>query len=117
MLIWHGCTLECIASSVARIRGKNAGSSGLLDGMLVSCPAGLNPALSTISQPTGHLISQRLVSGGRLYNGLYVRWAFFILEEAWLMPSGALVWHDMSKVTTWSSDFIRVPSEDKEILI
>lgn len=37
--------------------------------------------------------------------------------EAWLSPTGQLMWYDMSKVHTWSSDFIRVPSEDKEILL
>lgn len=37
--------------------------------------------------------------------------------EAWLMPTGALVWYDMSKVNAWSTDCVRVPSEDKEILI
>lgn len=35
--------------------------------------------------------------------------------EAWLSPTGQLMWYDMSKVHTWSTDFIRVPSEDKEI--
>lgn len=47
---WHGCTLECIASSVARTRGKNAGSSGLLDGMLVSCRTGSNPVASSVGR-------------------------------------------------------------------
>lgn len=37
--------------------------------------------------------------------------------EAWLMTNGQLTWYDMSKVYTWSTDFIRVPSEDKEIEI
>ena len=35
--------------------------------------------------------------------------------EAWLTPTGALVWYDMSKVNAWSTYCIRVPSEDKEI--
>ena len=35
--------------------------------------------------------------------------------EAWLSPTGQLMWYDMSKVVTWSTDWIRVPSEDKEI--
>lgn len=37
--------------------------------------------------------------------------------EAWLSPTGQLMWYDMSKAHTWSTDFIRVPSEDKEIEI
>lgn len=38
--------------------------------------------------------------------------------EAWLSPTGQLMWWlDTSKVNAWSTDFIRVPSEDKEILI
>ena len=37
--------------------------------------------------------------------------------EAWLSPTGQLMWYDMSKVNTWSTDCIRVPSLDKEILI
>lgn len=37
--------------------------------------------------------------------------------EAWLSPTGQLMWYDMSKVHTWSTDYIRVPSEDKEILL
>ena len=37
--------------------------------------------------------------------------------EAWLMPTGALVWYEMNKVNAWSTSCIRVPSEDKEILI
>ena len=37
--------------------------------------------------------------------------------EAWLMPNGALVWCDMSKVQTWSNDAIRIPEEDKEIAL
>ena len=37
--------------------------------------------------------------------------------EAWLTPTGALVWYDMSKVNTLSAYCIRVPSEDKEIEI
>ena len=38
--------------------------------------------------------------------------------EAWLSPTGQLMWWlDTSKVDTWSTDFIRVPSEDKEILL
>lgn len=32
--------------------------------------------------------------------------------EAWLSPTGQLMWYDMSKVHTWSTDFIRVPSLD-----
>ena len=35
--------------------------------------------------------------------------------EAWLTTNGSLVWYDMSRVGTWSADFIRVPSEDKEV--
>jgi hypothetical protein len=35
--------------------------------------------------------------------------------EAWLSPTGQLMWYDMSKVHTWSTDYIRVPSEDKGI--
>lgn len=37
--------------------------------------------------------------------------------EAWLSPTGQLVWYDMSKVHTWSNNCVRVPSEDKEIEI
>lgn len=37
--------------------------------------------------------------------------------EAWLSPTGQLMWYDMSKIVTWSTDWIRVPSEDKEIEI
>ena len=37
--------------------------------------------------------------------------------EAWMLPTGYLVWCDMSKVVTWSTDCVRVPSEDKEIEI
>ena len=38
--------------------------------------------------------------------------------EAWLSPTGQLMWWlDTSKIDTWSTDWIRVPSEDKEILI
>ena len=37
--------------------------------------------------------------------------------QAWLMPTGALVWYDMSKVETWSTDCIRIPEEDKEITL
>ena len=37
--------------------------------------------------------------------------------EAWLTPTGALAWYDMSKVNTLSAYCIRVPSEDKEIEI
>lgn len=37
--------------------------------------------------------------------------------EAWLTPTGALVWYDMSRVNTWSTCCVRVPSEDKEIEI
>ena len=36
---------------------------------------------------------------------------------AWLSPTGQLMWYDMRKVNTWSSDFIRVSSEDKEVEI
>ena len=35
--------------------------------------------------------------------------------EAWLTPTGALVWYDISKVNAWSTYCIRVPSEDKEV--
>ena len=35
--------------------------------------------------------------------------------EAWLMPHGNLVWYDMNQVKVWSTDAVRVPSEDKEI--
>ena len=37
--------------------------------------------------------------------------------QAWLMPSGMLVWRDMSKVETWHTDAIRIPEEDKEITL
>ena len=36
---------------------------------------------------------------------------------AWLRPAGQLVWYDISKVNVFADDWIRVPSEDKEILL
>ena len=36
--------------------------------------------------------------------------------EAWLSSTGQLMWWlDTSKVATWATDWIRVPSEDKEV--
>ena len=36
---------------------------------------------------------------------------------AWLRPAGQLEWYDISKVNVFADDWIRVPSEDKEILL
>ena len=47
----------------------------------------------------------------------HIRSGKILKLEAWMTPAGQLVWYDMSKVDTWSTDRIRVPSEDKEILI